>query len=279
MMIKMIKKIHHLHCGTLCPLCAPLFAQKGMHAQLVCHCLLLETEIGLVLIDTGLGIQDYLHTEQRLGKFIARTANIQSTMQNTALAHVQHLGFKAQDVRHILVTHLDFDHAGGITDFPQATVHVLSSEYNASLTLRNMKHHLRYRSRQFTQHRYWNFIEPNQGEAWFNLHQIQGFALLQDDLRIIPLLGHTVGHCGFAIRKNNGWLLFCGDAYYHHSEIQQQKTPLLLGQVERLFAENNTQRIKTLAQIRELAHTQTHIDLICSHDPHDLRKFSKNHHE
>ena len=52
---------------------------------------------------------------------------------------------------------------------------------------------------------------------------------------------------------------------------------LLLGGIERLFAEDNQQRVKTLAQIRELAHTHTNIDLICSHDPHDLRKFSKAH--
>lgn len=276
MMIKMIKKIHHLHCGTLCPLCAPLFAQKGMYAQLVCHCLLLETEQGLVLIDTGFGMQDYLQTETRLGKLIARTSNIQSTMQNTALAHVRRLGFKAQDVRHILVTHLDFDHAGGISDFPQATIHILSSEYNASLNLKKLKHHIRYRSVQFQQHRYWNFIEPTWGEAWFNLQKVQGFKLLQDDLLMIPLLGHTAGHCGFAIRQAEGWLLFCGDAYYQHQQIQARKNPFLLGQVERLFAENNHQRLQTLAELRELSHTQPQIDLIFSHDPHDLRRFIQN---
>ena len=33
-------------------------------------------------------------------------------------------GFRREDVRHILVTHLDFDHAGGLPDFPDAVVHV-----------------------------------------------------------------------------------------------------------------------------------------------------------
>ncbi|MCV9925973.1 MBL fold metallo-hydrolase, partial [Acinetobacter baumannii] len=53
----MIYNIHHLHCGTMCPVCAPLFGQKGFQAKVVCHCLLVETDQGLVLIDTGLGIQ------------------------------------------------------------------------------------------------------------------------------------------------------------------------------------------------------------------------------
>ncbi|MGM7388810.1 MBL fold metallo-hydrolase, partial [Acinetobacter baumannii] len=56
----MIHKIHHLKCGSMCPVCAPLFGQRGWKAEIVCHCLLVETDRGLVLIDTGFGLQDYL---------------------------------------------------------------------------------------------------------------------------------------------------------------------------------------------------------------------------
>jgi len=34
----------------------------------------------------------------------------------------------ASDVRHIVLTHLGFDHAGGLDDFPAATVHLLRQE-------------------------------------------------------------------------------------------------------------------------------------------------------
>ena len=42
------------------------------------------------------------------------------------------LGFSPDDVRHIVLTHLDFDHAGGIEDFPNARVHVLAREREAA---------------------------------------------------------------------------------------------------------------------------------------------------
>lgn len=109
----MIYKIHHLHCGSLCPYCAPLFGQQGLKAEIVCHCLLVETDKGLVLIDTGLGIQDYLHPQKRLGSIISKFGTIQNNLNLTAIAQIQTLGFKPTDVKHILVTHLDFDHAGG----------------------------------------------------------------------------------------------------------------------------------------------------------------------
>ncbi|MFI7966961.1 MBL fold metallo-hydrolase, partial [Acinetobacter baumannii] len=32
----MIYKIHHLKCGSMCPVCAPLFGQKGFRAEVIC---------------------------------------------------------------------------------------------------------------------------------------------------------------------------------------------------------------------------------------------------
>ena len=54
-------KIHHLNCGTFCPSCQRLLQGSGgwlQAAQMCCHCLVIETEDGLILVDTGLGVQD-----------------------------------------------------------------------------------------------------------------------------------------------------------------------------------------------------------------------------
>lgn len=268
----MIHQIHHLNCGSFCLYCAPLFGQRGLKAELVCHCLLLETDQGLVLIDTGLGMQDYLHTQLRLGSIIAKFGNFQNNINLTAISQIQKLGFKPSDVKHILVTHLDFDHAGGISDFPQATVHILSSEFNATQNF-NYKNKIRYKSEQFKQHRYWNFIEPEFGEPWYNLARVQGFKLLKDEILMIPLLGHTEGHCGIAIKQKNNWLLFCGDAYYSHRQLNPKVKLHALELTERLFATDNLQRIQSLKQIQNLSMTQPNIEIICAHDPEDLRKY------
>lgn len=54
-------RIHHLNCATMCPFSARLMAGEGgwrEPARLVAHVLLIETDQGLVLVDTGLGTAD-----------------------------------------------------------------------------------------------------------------------------------------------------------------------------------------------------------------------------
>src|SRR3989338_11056552 len=123
-------KIHHLNCGTLCP--TRLVRRFGMPAAMICHCLLLETERhGLVLIDSGFGTQDPPKIfEDRLQAAIYQQSTRRAT--ETAVAQVLLLGFKTTDVRHILLTHLDRDHAGALPDFPWAKIHVSASEFEVA---------------------------------------------------------------------------------------------------------------------------------------------------
>ncbi|RZL98332.1 MAG: MBL fold metallo-hydrolase, partial [Sphingomonas sp.] len=64
-------RIHHLNCGTCCPAGGRLFDGYTPHgaAHLVCHCLLIETDAGLVLVDTGYGTRDVDHPHDRLADF------------------------------------------------------------------------------------------------------------------------------------------------------------------------------------------------------------------
>jgi glyoxylase-like metal-dependent hydrolase (beta-lactamase superfamily II) len=49
---------------------------------------------------------------------------------------VEALGYSQSDVRHLLLTYLDRDHAGGIPDFPNAKVHVHRREHDMAVTRR-----------------------------------------------------------------------------------------------------------------------------------------------
>jgi hypothetical protein len=55
-------RVHHLNCISTCPLGGRLMDGRTgslvRRGELACHCLLAETDAGLVLVDAGLGLRD-----------------------------------------------------------------------------------------------------------------------------------------------------------------------------------------------------------------------------
>ena len=86
-----------------------------------------------MLVDTGFGRGDVANRAQ-LGRLFNSAVSPQLIASETAHAQVLALGFQPEDVRHIVATHLDLDHSGGLPDFPQAEVHLLGPELAAALS-------------------------------------------------------------------------------------------------------------------------------------------------
>ncbi|MFP5407019.1 MAG: MBL fold metallo-hydrolase, partial [Gammaproteobacteria bacterium] len=114
-------RIHHLNCISSCPLGGQLMDGRTRsivkRGHLTCHCLLVECADSLVLVDTGFGLRDVADPKGRLSGFFLRLLSPEFREEMTAARQVERLGFKVSDVQHIVLTHLDFDHAGGLDDF------------------------------------------------------------------------------------------------------------------------------------------------------------------
>ena len=97
--------IHLLNCFT----CNARFSPKMKTGLL---CLLIETDQGLALVDTGIGLRDYSDPTWFTNFF--RVITIMPFDSNEAAVNqIQKLGFKPEDVKHIILTHMHFDHCGG----------------------------------------------------------------------------------------------------------------------------------------------------------------------
>jgi glyoxylase-like metal-dependent hydrolase (beta-lactamase superfamily II) len=186
-------------------------------APMCCHCLLIEGDDRLILVDTGLGVED-VNYPARLGFLFNAMARPRLEVAETALRQVADLGFRPNDVCHIVPTHLDLDHAGGIGDFPGAAVHVFAPELRAALNPSSLMERSRYRAVQIAAVKKWAPVEADR-EAWFGFQAVRAIPGTLDEVLLVPLPGHTRGHCGVAARMSYGWLLHCGDAYFHHSEV------------------------------------------------------------
>ncbi|WP_394564840.1 MBL fold metallo-hydrolase [Pantoea sp. SGAir0180] len=269
-------KIHHLNCGCMCPVGGALFDgfSKGLYAHLVCHCLLIETDRhGLVLVDTGFGREDMRQPEKRLSGFFRLLNNIQRREDLTARSRIEALGFDAIDVRHIVLTHLDFDHAGGLTDFPGAQIHLLQTEIDTSQQRHSWLARERYRPGQWTGVSGWTGYQV-QGERWYGFDAVTSLTGLPADILLVPLPGHTQGHAGIAVRGAEGWLLHGGDAWFYREEMALHKphcTPGLRFYQWMMAMDNKTRR-DTQRQLRAvLSHYHQEITFFCSHDAKQLR--------
>jgi len=168
-------------------------------------CLLVETNNGLVLVDTGFGMSDYLRPGQ-LMRFFTAAMRSPRDIHETAIKQVERLGYQLTDLRHIVMTHLHLDHAGGLPDFPHAKVHVYQPEYQH---IHNKHLGWEYIPIHWAHNPNW-VVHQLTGESWYGFQAVQ--LSFTPEIWLIPLVGHTPGHCGVAIRNNTGWILHGGDA-------------------------------------------------------------------
>jgi glyoxylase-like metal-dependent hydrolase (beta-lactamase superfamily II) len=264
-------RVHHLNCGLMCPPGGRLFdgVSRGLTARLTCHCLLIETDQGLVLVDTGFGLRDVRQGPGRVSPLFLYLDNIQLDEDLTALRHVQGLGCAASDVRHIVMTHLDFDHAGGIADFPEALVHVMDVELEAASRRDGLIAAQRYARGQIEDVRHWATYHPH-GERWFGFEAVQRLRELPPEILFVSLPGHTAGHAGVAVRTPEGWLLHAGDAYFHRHEMDrpERHCPAGARAYQRLMAVDHGLHLHNQGRLRELYQDAGRpFTLFCTHDP------------
>lgn len=273
-------RIHHLNCGTDCPIGGALFDGRsaGLTGRLVCHCLLIETDAhGLVLIDTGYGLRDVAHPHRpphpRITRAMRAMLNIQLREEETAARQIEALGFTRGDVLHIVLTHLDFDHAGGLEDFPNAAVHLLDAEFTAATgPRRGFVPRNRYRPSQFDEVTDWRRYGAT-GEPWFGFDAVRQLEGLPPEILLVPLPGHTWGHAGVAIDRPDGWLLHAGDAYFYRGEMRRARrrcTPGLRA-YQRLMQVDADRRMANQERLRALSVDQRgDFSIVCAHDPVEL---------
>lgn len=242
-------EIHHLNCVKIV---SPINDNVGG------HCLLLNEKDRLILVDTGIGLLDTLQPAERIGQQLIELVGYQFDENQTAFRQIQKLGFDPGNVTDCIISHMDNDHIGGLADFPQATVHLSEEELN------NFK---AGNPRYLTLPMAHNPPVRTYGKAdkeWFGFEARKINADFETEIYLIPLFGHTLGHCGVAIRSGSNWLFYIADAYYMNVELSDSQHPV--NALAQLRADDNSLRIATLGKIRELVKQHPDIEIFGYHD-------------
>jgi glyoxylase-like metal-dependent hydrolase (beta-lactamase superfamily II) len=190
-----------------------------------------------------------------------------------AVAQVVALGFKPEDVRHVVVTHLDLDHAGGIADFPNAKIHLHQLEHIAATTRPSRKERERYLQAHWAHGPKWE-VYAEDGDTWRGLPAVTKLRGLDADIGLLPMHGHTRGHSAVIVKAAGRWKIHAGDAYFHHHAVDGsgKRVPPALATFERLIQIDPSARRASAAALAQLKASYADIDLFCAHDPAEYRE-------
>jgi len=212
---------------------------------------------GTILVDTGLHATVAAAPAENLGGLGARVYDIRMTPEQAVPAQLEALGIDPLSVRAVVMTHLHYDHASGVSAFPEATFVVARSEWEAAASGGMLQG---YRPRQFDYAFDWRTIDY----ATAALESFAGFGqsvdLLGDgSVRLVFTPGHTVGHQSVILRLHDRELLLTGDAAYRRRTIEEDELPL--------FCADQHLYHRSLAEIRRYVERTPTAVVICGHDP------------
>jgi len=162
-----------------------------------------------VVFDAGFSERVNRDPNRYIGFFASIVGRFAMADGQNLAAQMRSAGIDPGSVSHVVVSHLHFDHAGGIEEFPNAEVVVSYSERSNA---RHAEGSLSFfNPSDFDSVTRWREIDfdTRSPYATFDAH----VDLLGDDsIHLVPLPGHTVGSIGMIVRLQDGPVLLAGDA-------------------------------------------------------------------
>ena len=223
---------------------------------------LIEHRDGPILFDTGMDpaiLTDKGYIQQAIGRFLlARIFRFHLTDKDRADRLLEEAGVTAGDIRMAVISHLHFDHVGGIAQIPQADLLVSATEWSI-LSQPHPEHEWILREHIEISSAKWRQIdfEPTDDplfEGFEGIHDVAG----DGSIILLPTPGHTPGSMSMLVRQE-GWdpILLVGDLTYETAALEQDIVPGT-GDKELLLA--------TFARVRRLKERLPGLAIVASHD-------------
>ena len=168
------------------------------------RCLLIEHDVGPVLVDTGLGNKESARFHELYG--VENGGADGRTMLEDGLRAV---GVRPEEVRLVINTHLHFDHAGGNT-YRDADGSVRPSFPNARYVVQRGEYHFATHTTERTAASYLapNFVPLMEAGL---VDEVIGTAEIARGLSVLPSPGHTPFHQSVLVESAGETLCFLAD--------------------------------------------------------------------
>ena len=162
---------------------------------------IVEHPEGLIAIDTGMSAQAHRPATQR--RFVPRPV---AKPEDEVGPRMRATGLRPEEVSRVVITHLDWDHVGGIAHFPNAEVLVHRPEWEfASTFIGRTRYQPRRWPSEFQPTLYDLDAEPY-GPFSASLPLTDS-----GDVRLVPIPGHSIGQVAVVLQTNGCALFFGAD--------------------------------------------------------------------
>ena len=214
--------------------------------------LAVHSEFGPIVIDAPFG-----HEGPQNGGFIANSSmklfGSEFKTKWSIIERIRQIGYKSADIDHVLLTHLHFDHTGGMKELAHAKFYVHEPEWNFALSKKATM------SKGYSKQDY----QALRSVETYSLPE-GGDIFGDGSIVAVDLRGHSPGQVGFRIQLGEGGeVIHAADAAYTLGQISHGHS---LGTMSKFSCSNYEQAVGTLETVRGMAYSNPDARWITSHD-------------
>ena len=190
----------------------------------------IEHEQGLVLFDTGMDRRATIDPDYFPDKvtafFMDHIFDFHQGPEDTLTDQLANAGYRTQDVSKAVISHLHFDHVGGIREIPQAELFVTDVEWQHMLGSHPEREGILRRDIDIPGAK-WNSVLFQPVENTSLAPFTECFDLMGDgSLILLPTPGHTPGSLSLLINRIDAApVLLIGDLAYDATALEKNQLP------------------------------------------------------
>jgi glyoxylase-like metal-dependent hydrolase (beta-lactamase superfamily II) len=179
---------------------------------------------GAILVDTGFHPSVAVDSTGAMGRYGGLVfKDIRMEHDQAVPDQLRERGLEPSEVSTVVMTHLHTDHAGAISEFPQATFVLSDTEWEAAAGGRELDGYVK---RQFDHAFDYRLLDFESAESDSFASFGRSFDLFGDgSVRLVFTPGHTAGHLSVVLRLRDREALLCSDAAYTRSTIEDTRLP------------------------------------------------------
>jgi len=180
---------------------------------------------GPFLVDTGLHPSIASRPAENLGRLVANFSKPELEPGKDLPSQLRARGIDAKSIGLVVMTHLHFDHASGMSEFPSATFVLTEAEWIAATTESRPFMH-GYRHAHYDYAFEYRTLSYDSGRVSSYSTFGRTFDLFGDgSVRLASTPGHSAGHQSVICRLRDRDLVIAGDAIYTIGQLNDAPEP------------------------------------------------------